>query len=381
MTKPRRPTPPRAHKRPINLAAMLPALTLAACAADRTATTNQTPADNAALSGVERSERYAADRATNNPDQPATTAAEVTHPDAAAGFTVPPDELNRRLAEAAGAEILAELVLERLLAQACADNNINITDDLIRAERQRITDAFQRVETPNGTPDEDQTARLLDAVRARRGLGPERFDALIRRQAMMRALVAPRVSIAEEQIELAYQLRHGPRARVRVITTDRLSEARDALRAIKDGQPFAEVAQRLSTDSSAQRGGLIDPISPADTAFPAPIREAAAELINTAKRTDFQSPATTPELAQRRRTTEPIRLENGYAILRLEEFIPAEEIPRSAVADELAELMRRRQERLLMEQLARDLLAAARVTPRSPALRWSWSNRDRRQSR
>ena len=333
------------------------------------------------MAGVERSERFASERAPRGERRvpPDGVVAEVATSTGRTGFTVSQAELAPRLDEAAGAEILAEVVLERLLEERCVARGIAVTDEHLAAERRIILNAFRDLES-GGTAGEEESARVLDAVLARRGLGPNRFAALVRRQAMMRALVAPRVSVGEEQIALAYELRYGPRARVRIITTDRLSQAQQATRRIRAGEPVSAVAAELSTDPSGRTGGLLDePVSPADAAYPASVREAVLELLERAGDRGVSPGDLTAAMEPHERLSGVLRLENGYALVYLDAVIQAEAVPRGAVADELAELMRRRQERLLMQDLARDLLGSVTVRPREEGLGWSWRTRDARR--
>ena len=65
--------------------------------------------------------------------------------------------------------------------------------------------------------DEDVAARLLADLRERRGLGPVRFAALLKRNAGLRRLVEDQVTVTEPAVRQAYRLAHGPAARVRLI--------------------------------------------------------------------------------------------------------------------------------------------------------------------
>ena len=50
-----------------------------------------------------------------------------------------------------------------------------------------------------------------------------------------------------------------------------LAESGKGVDLVKSGASFADVAVEMSTDSSAPRGGLLEPISEADPAYPAPL--------------------------------------------------------------------------------------------------------------
>src|SRR5690606_4192657 len=125
--------------------------------------------------------------------------------------------------------------------------------------------------------DEEQTGRLIAALRESRGLGDRRFAALLERNARLRRLAEERVRVSPEDVELAYRIRYGPRFRARVLlvrTERRAAEIRAELAAAEAGLPgrFAEAAARWSVDPSGPRGGVVEPISPLDPAYPAAVR-------------------------------------------------------------------------------------------------------------
>ena len=258
------------------------------------------------------------------------------------------DDMHDALVEAAGAVVLEEVTLDRLLAAEAQRRGVRVENVDLENEERALLNSLARAANSSS-----ETA-VLEELRRRRGLGPHRYRALLRRTAIMRALVAPDVNITEEQLELARAIRFGEKRRVRLITAPSLLEAQTALRAIQRGEAFPEVAARLSTDPSAPRGGLLDPISTADPSYPAAIRDAA-------KRLDVG--AVSPALA----------IDGGYAVLKLEEIIP-ERAPRDA-GSILLEDARAEQERVLMTALARRLLAEASLNLFDPALETAWRRR------
>lgn len=263
------------------------------------------------------------------------------------------DDIRPALAEAAGATVISELVLDRALARECAANGIRVSEADLERERGLLDQGLE-AEARGGSSGEGALSRVL----ARRGLGPARFAALLRRNAMMRALVAPQVVLSPSAVEQAYRLRFGEQRRVRLIITRTLAEAEAAAARVRAGESFAAVAAEASTDPSADRGGWIDPVSAEDESYPLALRRAAME---------------TPEAG----LSAPFLLEGGAGLLRTEAVIPARE-PAGGFESVRAELerdVRTRQERLLMNSLARRLLAAAQVNVLDPALAWSWDRR------
>ena len=155
--------------------------------------------------------------------------------------------------------------------------------------------------------DEDTAAalRLLDTLRQRQGLGQVRFENLLRRNAALRAMVRDRVSISEAEILQLHEIVHGAKRQARLIVVPTLTDARRILARLEGGEAFMDVAVAVSTDSSAPRGGLLEPISIADPSYPESLRAALWKL----EHGDVSS---------------PILLDGQYALLTLVREIPAD---------------------------------------------------------
>ena len=267
------------------------------------------------------------------------------------------EDLQPALAEAAGAQALQELVIDRMLAAELRRLGLSVTPDEIARERNLVVEAISREAA--ATPDD--TERLLVGVRRNRGLGPHRFERLLERTAKLRKLVAGEVEVTPDELRQAYEMRHGPRYRARaaVFATDRaaaeaLEEVTGAPHELR-GVRFAEIASRRSIDPSAQRGGLLEPISPADPVYPTAVRQ------------------TLPRMAVGDLST-VLGVDQGFAILLLEEILPGDQVSFEQAAPRLETDVRLRRERLLMDDLARRLIREANVSVLDRSLGWSWQN-------
>jgi parvulin-like peptidyl-prolyl isomerase len=119
---------------------------------------------------------------------------------------------------------------------------------------------------------------------------------------------------------------------------------------------FADAAARSSIDSSAARGGLLDPISPLDPTYPAAVGRAFEEL----------GPGEiSPVLA----------VDRGFALVLLEERLPGRDVPRETVEEQLRAEVRLRLERLAMDDLAARLLRGASITVFDRGLERAWRAR------
>lgn len=275
-----------------------------------------------------------------------------------AGSEVGWDQVGPLLAEAAGGIVLEEVALETMLRAELRERGLALTDAMLERERLLLRESLAMDDAARNA---DEAQRLLDGVRRRRGLGPERFESLVRRSAMLRALVQERVVVDEASVERAYRIRYEPTRRVRIITTDTVAEAERARARIEGGESFSRIAAEVSTDASAVRGGVVEPISTADPSYPDAIRRVLGRM-------------SVGELSA------PIVLDvDGQlqvALVVLDEIVaPEREATLAEVRAELERLVRLREERLLMDALSRQLLAQARVVPVDRSAAWSWDSR------
>lgn len=312
---------------------------------------NQIPAaDQRGLRSAELSTRPA----------PGASSEGVRRPAAVIAGNPVSDEFLASLAfEAAGREILEDVTLDLLLADRLRQQGLSVTPQDVEFERRSLLNSVSRSADNTAVPGE-----LVTRIRQDRGLGPRRFEALLTRSASLRKLVAPQVSITDQQVDTAMEVRYAERRIARIIVVPTRQEAADARREIESmagperSARFSQIAARVSSDPSSLRGGLLEPISVADATYPQSVRSALASLTPGGL-----SPV--------------IAMDAGFALLLLDRLVPAESPPAGARDAMRTEVMLRAQ-RVAMERLSRDLLASANVTPFDEGLRWSWENRPAR---
>lgn len=270
-----------------------------------------------------------------------------------------------RLVEASGADVLEELVLDAALEARAARAGVALDAGALDRERALLIQGYIDAGLAR---DRAEGERLIGEVRRTRGLGDQRFAALLERNALLRALVRDRVVIDESALERAYALRHGPRYRVRLLTTATMREASQAAARVRGGEAFSRVAAEVSTDPSGARGGVVEPISAEDISYPESLRRVLPGL-----GVGQVSPA--------------IALDNGYAVVVVDAVVgpgggdwsveQARQPAPASVREELVAMERLRQERLLMDQLAREVLGegANAVRFEDPDLARAWRAR------
>lgn len=259
--------------------------------------------------------------------------------------TVRWSDLRDAMAEVAGGIALEEHLLDRAIAMEAIRRGVAADGEAIDAERGLLRASLAE--------DPDRAEELLQRIRDRQGLGPRRFEALLRRNALLRAMVSDEVEIDAAALERIHDVRHGPRRRSRLLAAASLPDASAAAARLERGETFAAIAFDASLDPSRDAGGLLPPISRLDPAWPAAFRE-----------TLFATPVGG--------VSPPVLADRHWLLVEVLEEIPGDGTDPDAVREELRRLARLQQERVLMDRLARAL--ASPLTPRilDPAIGASW---------
>lgn len=242
--------------------------------------------------------------------------------------------LRAALVEAAGEQALRDAVLDQRLGTRLRAAGIAVDADAIARERRML------LETLDADP--ARAEELLGAVRARERLGSVRFDALLARNAGLRALVAGAVKLDEAGLANAHDLLHGPKRSVRIAVLASLADAERFAADAATGS-FSDLAVERSLDESAARGGLLAPLSRRDPSYPEPLRAAA-----------YATPVGG--------TSPPVLDGARFYIVRVEGERPADGVLPEASRAECERWLRLSRERLLMDALARELASLEGVT-------------------
>jgi parvulin-like peptidyl-prolyl isomerase len=267
------------------------------------------------------------------------------------------DDLSAQMAELAGAVALRELALDAALDRELAAANMRVGPAEAARERELLLTNLSEESRVSG----DQAERLLERVRANRGLGPVRFEELLSRNAKLRALVRDDVVITPELLDREFALQTTARARIRLLLASGQRDAAIARERVL-GAPaglrsaaFAEEAIARSTDASAPAGGLVPAIHASDPAVPGAIRSALATL----------RPGDVSDV---------LAVEGGFAVGLLESDAPAAMSADGASRAVIERRLRGRLERLAMDALAERLVRESNVRVLDGSLGWSWES-------
>ena len=253
-------------------------------------------------------------------------------------------EVEASLMEFGGAAVVRERALDLALAREATRRAIEVDDASIARERRYLVD--------NLAEDPDRAERILEELRSNRGLGPVRFAGLLRRNAILRSLVAEEVLLDEKIVRGAWDARHGLRRVVRIISTTDLRTAETARSRIESGEDFSVVAVETSIDASGPRGGRLAPLSRLDPYWPQAFRRAIFKL--------------TPGIL-----SDAMPIDGRILLIEVLEELPADGVTFEAGRADAELVARLAAERLLMDRLARRLVPTESIEPLNPALRWS----------
>lgn len=264
-----------------------------------------------------------------------------------AGRPVTAAMLYPRLIEHAGGQVLAEVILDQLVDQQLAQRGLVISPDMIQQERQLLLDEL--------SSDPNEAVRLLDSLRQTRGITAGRFNRTLRRNAALRRLVRDEVEVTPIMLRQAFDLQYGQKYEARIITAATLGDMQRVIRLIEQGGSFMDVAIEHSTDPSRAQGGLLSPMSLADATYPAVVRDTLATL-------------------DEGQVSQPVAIEQGYALLKLERKIAARKVKFDDVKDDLVQSVMRQNQARQMRLLARSLMEQADVLVLDPTIKQSWDH-------
>jgi len=254
--------------------------------------------------------------------------------------------IEKPLLEAGGGQVLLDEVLDQTITRRLSERGLKVEPADVAAEQRILTDSLH--------PDPDQAQRLLGELRARRGLGDGRYRRLLVRNAGLRKLIKDEVLVPEQALRLAFDAQYGARYETRLIVVDNEQQAADVVRTARGGASFTDLAIQRSTDSSRAQGGLLSPFSAADPTYPQAVRNAVTAL-------------------QVGEITDPVSLERGYAVLKLERKIDGPAVKFDDVKEALQRGVRLDGERQHMQQTVRAILAETDVVVLDGAMQQSWN--------
>ncbi len=242
------------------------------------------------------------------------------------------DALATACCERYGNEVLEGLVNKRLIEHYCKNRQIEVTDQEVDAEIERMAKRFKI--------GKEQWLQMLERER---GIHPEQYKRDILWPTLaLRKCAAKDLVVDEKELTQAYEAQYGPAIKCRLIVVgDRPTAERLQRQLTVQPNDFARLAMQNSIDvNSASIGGLIQPI-----------------------RHHVGDPAIEREVfgMQPNQISPVIPVGEQFAILKCEGQIPARNVPMETVKDELVERIQEGKLREVASKLFKQLQDAATV--------------------
>ncbi|MDY7011348.1 MAG: peptidylprolyl isomerase [Planctomycetota bacterium] len=190
------------------------------------------------------------------------------------GKPVHMEDLYIPLIEAQGLRIAEILIVNKLVAQEAERVNIIVDNKDVAAENNH---ALQGVIGEQLAP--DQRGVALEKLLRQRGITKRLWTTIMRRNAILRKMVAGKAVVSEAMIETEFARLYGEKVRISHIQLPSLTEAEKIIKMLKEGNDFAYLARRYSTSTTtARQGGTLPQFSRENPAIPRAIRDTAFAL-------------------------------------------------------------------------------------------------------
>jgi len=223
-----------------------------------------------------------------------------------------------------GPAVFDDLVLLEIVRQQAAKQSIYPTAEETAQELDRILE-----DMAPGKSRVDQLA-LLNYLLTSRGVVRPVFDLIVEKQALLRRMVDPNVTITEAILTEEYERQYGQKVTVRQLVVSSFRQIDLARQRMKDGESFARIIEQMSQDQpSLARGGLLGSFSQVDENIPRQLRLAAFQLKQPGQ---ISEPIMIPDEKQ----------DEWWYLLELVDIIPAQAPDLEQVRDQLIQTFRRR---------------------------------------
>ncbi len=248
------------------------------------------------------------------------------------------------LMESHGLQILQQLIVLELAKQQTDRYNLRVTAADVDREFERALEEIAPEVNEQGkqlTPAERQ--QVLDYLLAQKGLSLIEFKLGMERNAHLRKLVERDLRIDEATLREEFRRQYGEKVEVRRIQIDDRNTLYEALRALGDGEDFADVARRVSQDAeTAPVGGLSEPFAFNDERWAPVLREKAFSM-------------------EPGEVSTPIRVGRRWFIIKLERRISPRNVRFEDVREEVERKLRERVIPQEMEKLVLELYREAEI--------------------
>ena len=189
------------------------------------------------------------------------------------GRFIPQSELDNLVLRAYGRKVMDDMVLLEVVRQHAADKGVVLTDEMYKDELKRFLN-----EIAPGKIESDQQA-IFAFVLKKRGLTPELFDLILKKQALLRACVEISSEVSEQELQAEYVRLYGQKRAIMLLAVSSVRSMERAETVLLAGKIFDEVVLQYSEDETSLRnGGIVTEFSSEDTHLPKELRDQAFAL-------------------------------------------------------------------------------------------------------
>lgn len=163
------------------------------------------------------------------------------------GETITEDEFVEAVAAGGGAQVLDQLITEKLIRQKAQEEEISVSDQEYENELATLKEQL---------PSEEMFEQLL----TQQGLTEEAFREQLETNLLIEKLLEPKIEVSDEEVRSHFdenkeQFGQPEQVKMKQIVVETEEEAQKALDRLEDGEDFAEVAQDVSTDTQTKESG------------------------------------------------------------------------------------------------------------------------------
>ncbi len=184
-------------------------------------------------------------------------------------------QIVKPLIEGYGLSVLLNTATLEMAKQEAAKLGFVVTPDDINTERDTT------LATLFGEAKKEDYSQLLDQLLAQRHISRPEFDIILETNAYLRKIAQPAVeaSINEEKLQEAFKILYGETVQVRHIQCSNPQEIAEAKRMLAAGEPFDQVARKVSRNqTTAPMGGELPPFSRNAAGYPQVFKDVAFSL-------------------------------------------------------------------------------------------------------
>lgn len=232
------------------------------------------------------------------------------------------------------------LIRQAVLRQAMAKAGITLTPEEVNKTMARF---FAKMPVPPGTSRAEHKKQFLEGLAAR-GITEEDFLENVSLNAMLDKLAEQQVTVADEEVELEFQKRYGPKLNLRQILVARETAIKKIYDQIKTGADFADLAKEKSADRrSGLQGGKM--------------RRPLPKGVRTDRFGEVAFSLTEGEIS------EPFRVapRGQWCLLKLDSIIPAQKVEFDKVKDSLRDDIIERKRQSLKPRLIDTIIKRAKI--------------------